>query len=301
MNQKPFQHPVRKLVPFQEWSPAIHYAQYQTVAPRTFPGRRLYDFEILYVCHGKLSVSMEHKTFTLSPGQLVVLPSGVYHQNATVAVPTTKLIGIHFDFFGEMNINREEDMVVNEEEVMGEKFAVEAVDQTCSPLSEEPVYTPSNDCVESMEGLIHEFTMRPLGYQLVCRGLMLNILAYLIRSQVSRRISGASVHGQAIKELMLEMEKNPSAAWPNPKIADRLGMSEDYTSKLFRQIAGIPPGEYLRSIRHREARKLLQETDWPIERIGEHVGYPVIHYFSRVFTAIEGISPRGYRKLSRVL
>lgn len=301
MSHRPFHHPVRKLVPFQDWSPAIHYAQYQTVAPRMFPGRRLYDFELLYVCHGKLSVAMEHKTFTLSPGQLIVLPSGVYHQNETVAVPITKLIGIHFDFLGELNINKEEDMVVNEEEVKGEKFAVEAVDQTCSSLSEEPVYNASHDCVQSMEDLIHEFTMRPLGYQLVCRGLMLNILAFLIRSQVSRRISGASVHGQKIKELMLDMEKVPAAAWSNSIIAERMGMSEDYTSKLFRQIAGIPPGEYLRSIRHREARKLLQETNWPIERIGEHVGYPDIHYFSRVFTAIEGVSPRGYRKLSRVL
>ncbi|GGF61644.1 hypothetical protein GCM10010912_03540 [Paenibacillus albidus] len=301
MNHRPIPLPVRKLVPFQEWSPAIHYAQFQTVAPRLFPGRRLYDFEILYVCHGTLSVAMEHITYTLSPGQLIVLPSGVYHENVTLAVPTTKLIGIHFDFLGELNINREEDMVVNEEEVMGEKFAVEAVDQTCSPLTEEPVYNASHECVQSMENLIHEFSMRPLGYQLVCRGLMLNILAYLIRSQVYRRISGASVHGQKVKELMLDMEKVPAAAWTNSIIAERLGMSGDYTSKLFRQIAGIPPGEYLRSIRHREARKLLQETDWPIERIGELVGYPDIHYFSRVFTATEGISPRGYRKLSRVL
>lgn len=143
--------------------------------------------------------------------------------------------------------------------------------------------------------------MRPLGYQLVCRGLMLNILASLIRSQMSRRITGASVHGQKVKEIMQDIEETPAATWSNVILAKRLGMNVDYASKLFRQIVGIPPGEYVRSVRHREARKLLQETDWPIERIGELVGYPDIHYFSRVFTAAERISPRGYRKLSRVL
>jgi len=301
LKQYPSFHPVRKQVPFQEWAPSIHYAQFQNIAPQVFPGRKLYDFELLYLCHGQLTVAMEHRTFHLTPGQLIVLPSGVYHRNETFGLPTTKLIGIHFDFFGELNVSGEEDMVVYEGNAQEDKFVVEAVDSNCSPLTEDPVYTPSHDCVQSMEDLIREFTMRPLGYPLVCRGLMLNILAYLIRSQVTRRITDATVHGQRIKGLMREIESNPALTWTNPVLADRLGMSEDYTSKLFRQIAGVPPGEFLRSLRHREARKLLQETDWPIGLVGEQVGYPDIHYFSRVFTAVEGISPRQYRKLSRVL
>ncbi|MNO24956.1 hypothetical protein D3C76_147860 [compost metagenome] len=112
--------------------------------------------------------------------QLIVLPSGVYHRNATEADPTTKLIGLHFDFFGELNINREEDMVILEEGVMEGKIAVEAVEESCSPLSEERYITlPTIAC----------------------------------------------------------------NSWSNAILAERLGMSEDYTSKLFRQIVGIPPGE----------------------------------------------------------
>jgi AraC-like DNA-binding protein len=301
VKREPTQHPVRKQVAFQDWSPQIHYAQFQTAPPSIFPGRRLYDFELLYVCHGQLDVSMEDTTHQLLPGQLILLPSGVYHRNMTVGLPTTKLIGIHFDFMGEQSISSEEDMVVYDEEAVEGKFAVEAVDPTCPPLSLEPKYVPSHGCVQAMENLIQEFAMRPLGYPLVCRGLMLNILASLLRSRMSKRISDTTVHGQRIEKIMAEMEKNPAIPWSNSDLAERLGMSGDYSSKLFRHIAGVPPGEYLRSIRHREARKLLRETDWPVERIGEAVGYSDIHYFSRVFTAIEGISPRNYRKLTRVL
>ncbi|WP_438445326.1 AraC family transcriptional regulator [Gorillibacterium sp. sgz5001074] len=301
MNPGHIQQPVRRPAFFQDWAPNIHYAQYQTVAPRTFPGRRLYDFELLYVCHGRLDVTIQGEAHSLLPGQLILLPSGVYHQNTTAGVPTTKLIGIHFDFFGELSIAGEEDMVVPEGEGTAGKYAAEAVDPSSPPLSEDLIYLPSHGCVQAMENLIHEFAMRPLGYALVCRGLMLTVLASLLRSRMSGRVSDTTVHGQRIKEIMAEMESKPAAPWSNTSLAERLGMSGDYSTKLFRHIAGVPPVEYLRSIRHREARRLLRETDWPIERIGEYVGYADIHYFSRLFRSIEGMSPRNYRKLSRVL
>jgi AraC-like DNA-binding protein len=72
-------------------------------------------------------------------------------------------------------------------------------------------------------------------------------------------------------------------------------------AKLFKQMAGMPPNEYIQSIRLSEARKLLRETDHSIEAVGVQSGYPDIHYFSRMFRKYEGISPREYRKLSRML
>ncbi|WP_340021860.1 AraC family transcriptional regulator [Paenibacillus sp. FSL K6-1096] len=294
-------YPLRRQVPSREWSPGIHYAQLQTLAPCTFPRRRLYDFELLYIRHGNLVTRMDHQEFRLSSGQLIFLSSGVYHQNIIVSEAETRLLGIHFDFFGESVIAREEDMLVNEDDVSAGKFAVEAVTAPFMPLSEDPVYTPSPECVLAMEQLVHEFTMRHAGYEWVCRGLMLNILASLLRSQSSRRLAKASVHEERIRALIDEIELHPASRWTNRSMAAAMNMHEDHFSKLFRELAGMPPGEYLRAIRHREARKLLRETDESVEAVGGRVGYPDIHYFSRVFTANEGISPRAYRKLSRIL
>lgn len=49
MAEKEPRYPLRKQVPSREWSPGIHYAQFQTLSPCLFPRRRLYDFELLYV------------------------------------------------------------------------------------------------------------------------------------------------------------------------------------------------------------------------------------------------------------
>lgn len=91
-------YPLRRQVPSREWSPGIHYAQLQTLAPCTFPRRRLYDFELLYIRHGNLVTRMDHQEFRLSSGQLIFLSSGVYHQNIIVSEAETRLLGIHFDF-----------------------------------------------------------------------------------------------------------------------------------------------------------------------------------------------------------
>lgn len=40
------------------------------------------------------AIAMEERTYTVLPGQLIVLLSGVYHRKAKEADPTTKLIGI---------------------------------------------------------------------------------------------------------------------------------------------------------------------------------------------------------------
>lgn len=294
--------PERREANFSEWSPGIHYAQHQMLGPCSFPERRLHDFELLYVGHGELWTIMDGQTHRIMAGQLIALPSRVLHQNRIVSGEPARLIGIHFDYFGELRIQQEKDIVVDEEKgAQAGRFAAEAVAEGCMPLSQEPVYTPSAECVQWMDQLVQEFTMRPSGFELVCKGLMMQILASLVRTQLAGRKANITVHSERIREIMEGIELDPSANWSNTVIAARLNVHEDHMSKLFRQVAGMPPGEYVRMIRLREARRLLGSTDWPIELVGEKAGYPDIHYFSRIFSAQEGISPRAFRKLTRML
>ncbi|THF83355.1 AraC family transcriptional regulator [Cohnella fermenti] len=290
---------------WKEWSPSIHYAQYQTLKPCRFAERRLYDFEIICVIKGALSTEMLGAVHVVTEGQLIFLPAGVPHRNevlATESAAEATFLGIHFDFDGRLSAASESDIVVSDEgEANPDRFAREADAGGTPPLSNRVVYDCPAECLTWMDRIALEFTMRSEGCEAVCRGLMLNVLVALSRAGASRLGADASLHAERIRKLIARMEQAPAAAWPSERIARELKLNEDYAAKLFRQVAGMPPGRLLKAIRHREAKRLLRETDWSVEVIGERVGYPDLHYFSRIFSSGEGISPREYRKLSRML
>ncbi len=294
-------YPLKRNALLRDWSPSIHYAQFQRMPAGALARRRLYDFELLFVSQGEAATTMRGERYRLEAGQLIVLPAGVFHQNEVVSRPDARFLGIHFDFFDELDIQTEADMVVNEQNVQQEKFAREGCAEGMPLLSMHPVYTPSMPCIQLMEQLVQEFTMRSPGYELACKALMQQILVHLLRMAIAESLSQASQHSGKLMELMARMEANPALEWTNAIIAEGMELSLDHTAKLFKQAAGMPPSEFVQSIRHREARRLLRESELPVERIGEAVGYPDIHYFSRLFRKLEGISPREYRKLARIL
>jgi len=260
--------------------------------------RRIYDYEFLYVKSGTAATTMYGDYHLLEAGKMVCIPAGVRHRNEIVSQPEAQLIGLHFDFFDELEIKTDEDMIVNEASVQADRFAVEAVAEGHAPLFEQAVVTPPPGFVQLMETIVDEFNRRSPGYLLMCKALMLQLLALLLRAQAVPSASPAvSQHARAILSLMQRIETDPGDDWTNARLAGELNVSPDHMIKLFRKVAGQPPGAFLQAVRHREARRLLRETNGSIEQVGRAVGYDDIHYFSRVFRLSEGISPKQYRRL----
>lgn len=293
--------PVRKKIPFSSWSPSIHYAQHQLLNTGALPARRIYDFELLYVYRGTAATTINGQRHLAQQGQLLFIPAGVLHQNEAVSEPNTHFLGIHFDFLNDVEVQKEDDIVVDQPSPAAEAFAVEPISEPFPALSQQAVYTPPAACVQLMEQLTEEFAARPAGYELMCRSLMLHILVMLLRQSRLRYDDAPSQHHRKLLKLIAQMETEYAFDWTNKYVAKQLKLSIDHAAKLFREVTGLPPHAYVQTIRHREARRLLRETDLSIERIGEQLGYAGIHYFSRLFKKYEGISPTEYRKLSRVL
>lgn len=73
-------------------------------------------------------------------------------------------------------------------------------------------------------------------------------------------------------------------------------MSTCWFIRSFRRCTGMPPLQYLTSLRISKAKELLESTGYTVSEIGSIVGYDNPLYFSRIFKRQTGLSPARYRK-----
>lgn len=78
-------------------------------------------------------------------------------------------------------------------------------------------------------------------------------------------------------------------------IARQLGMGPSSFSRWFRQATGRHYVDHVTAHRIREARRYLESTDLPVERVGASVGYTDPHHFRKVFRRLVGLTPSAYR------
>ncbi|QGQ98170.1 AraC family transcriptional regulator [Paenibacillus psychroresistens] len=284
---------------WQDLTPSVHWAQSHQRAPQFEWKRRIYDYELLYVRQGVIKVNLGGESLVVSAGIIILLPAGIQHEIEIISKPNASMLGIHFDFFGELKASRDEDIIVDEKQPLEHDFC------TMPIIDAQPLFTfqtlplPPTGLI-LMEAIIHEWTQQKLGFQLACRGLLLHLFAQLIRLQTeNKRILHPKYEANLI-QLVQALDIGYAEKWTTTRMANYLNVHEDYMTKLFKDRMGISPVKYLNSNRHAAAKLLLRETDEQIEAIARMVGYEDIHYFSRVFRQRESMTAFQYRRFSQL-
>lgn len=99
-----------------------------------------------------------------------------------------------------------------------------------------------------------------------------------------------------VEEALRYIESNYSQSVNIQVIADYLNIERTYLYRLFKDITGSSPQEYLLYYRIRRACSLLAETELPVSDIARSVGYEDALYFSRLFKQKKGRTPTQYRR-----
>lgn len=74
------------------------------------------------------------------------------------------------------------------------------------------------------------------------------------------------------------------------------GLPERSFKRRFQKATGMPPLEYVHTLRLEEAKQMLERSERPIEEIAYEVGYEDAGFFSRLFRRRVGVTPSQYRK-----
>lgn len=83
------------------------------------------------------------------------------------------------------------------------------------------------------------------------------------------------------------------------EIADTLGLSETYLSRLFKKETGERLQDYIVDVRLEHAANLLKYSEESILNIAEYVGFPSQSYMGKVFKEKYTMSPKQYREQNR--
>jgi AraC-like DNA-binding protein len=114
-----------------------------------------------------------------------------------------------------------------------------------------------------------------------------------LREEASR--PAAQPGDAALQRIVAEIHRAPGSPWPVDELAERVHLSRSQFNRRFRALTGVSPTRYVIRTRVQRARQLLVESDMPVWRIGEALGYRDVAFFSRQYRQVMGRSPARER------
>lgn len=104
-------------------------------------------------------------------------------------------------------------------------------------------------------------------------------------------------HQQTVERVIVAMRERVDDALPLRAMAEIAHLSPYHFARVFRQVTGIPPGEFLSALRLERAKQLLLTTHLSVAEICFEVGYNSLGTFTTRFTRLVGLTPGRMRRL----
>jgi YesN/AraC family two-component response regulator len=122
---------------------------------------------------------------------------------------------------------------------------------------------------------------------IVCESVLLYSIARLKSTKKER--------SDVISKVVTLTQKNfTDPALSISLIADELKYDPKYLSSVFKKKKGISYTQYLREMRIKHAIFLMEQGVVSVKNVAILSGFSDALYFSKIFTASEGISPKAY-------
>ena len=137
-------------------------------------------------------------------------------------------------------------------------------------------------------------TLKPYAYTLEELKALYDILLSLLRTTDKSYLP--SYKENKILPAINYIAKNYNKKISNEDLSAVTGLSTVYFRKIFKEVMGISPINYLQSVKMKKAADMLKSDYSSITDIAVSLGYNDIYEFSRSFKKYSGISPLQYAK-----
>ena len=243
---------------------------------RTFTGKKFtlkYTFSgneifILFIGGGKCKAILNDTPCTISPGEFLISIGEAYLSYCFSDLKDATLYCVHASFL--------------EEAFLQNDFSLSSgVYQSLDERSVKIAFAK----------IIKEYSLKSSFTTIRLPSLFTELLCTLSES--------IREHSAAVKEairLAEDINKDFISGFDVSTYSDRVGLSKDRFSVIFRERYGYAPYKYQLMLRINEATYLLRHTDLPISKISQMLGFSNQLYFSSAYKTQTGYSPTKIRK-----
>lgn len=220
-------------------------------------------------------VGSNKELFKLAPGDLVLIPKGVEHSIFPKKNVAMRVHVVHFHayVYGCLYLL----------ELLGVPYFIK--------------HHPHSPFATISHNLSREYARQSPGWQKGMEVELFRMLLYLIR-QFGEQFNPVSIHSRNFKILpvmqFIEQELG-NADLSIQQLSQTIYVSEVHLRKLFKQIIGLSPINFLQKRRIENACILLRTSHLEIKEIADQSGYPDLTFFYRVFKKWTNTTPAKYR------
>lgn len=184
---------------------------------------------------------------------------------------------------------------------IGLRGAIDVIELIREPIVENiKLGSPMHSTVSQM---LTELSQPTTGSRAMIRALLTQCVIEMLRRRLTDEDTElrwmAALRDPAVWTALRAMLDEPGDPHTVESLAELVGMSRSAFANRFNAAYGSGPIELLRELRLQRAATLLQDSDLPVKRIAQMVGFNSRTAFSRVFEQHLEQSPSEYRRYAR--
>lgn len=239
----------------------------------TFPGEAHDYYELTYIDHGKLDMTIDGKEYHLNKYDLVIYYPGQFHTQSTDSESTCSYLTIMFDMETKMDVSLMNRVFKTRKDIYN-------------------VLSAFMKAIQSKDYLSEEMALAYL------KEILILLYQFDTKTDEESNVNPMQEHYEntLLNEILVFIHNNIFTAFTVEDLCQKFSISRSSLQSLFRTNIHITPKHYISNLKLNQAKLLIQEHKYTISEISDMLGFTSIHYFSRKFKLQYGLSPTDYAK-----
>lgn len=247
--------------------------------------------EFLYFTKGRTAIRCNSCEYTLKAGELLIVNSNELHQGRCIS-----------------NVS-EYYCVIVDTTLFQSRFVDVCEAKYINPISQNRILLKNKigndrEAVRCITGVIREYETKAVGYELAIKAYIYSLLAHLLRNHI-RIVLTPREYDMRMRNLKLlngilqYMEVHYRERLTIDLLSSMANLSRFHFCRIFKDVTGKPPGEYLNTLRLNKAEGMLRDGGVNITEAALACGFNDTNYFSRLFKRHKRATPSSVLRAAR--